>query len=232
MTAHEIITRRNLPHWYVPGMAHFITYRLAGTIPIQVMERLRRERQKLLKRPPESGNYAAGHKARVHKQFFASYDQYLDQPSHINWLARSDVSAIIRENLYFHDGQKYHLLEYCAMPNHVHVVLQPIESDGLGVVQPQAEIVSDEMADGYSPLSSIMHSLKGYTASKINALLGRSGQFWQHESYDHWVRDEEELFRIIEYIRQNPVLANLADSAEAYHCCSARDRAEGIRAKP
>src|SRR5207247_9218850 len=77
---------------------------------------------------------------------------------------------------------------------------------------PQARLLAvteDELPDARSPLASIMHSLKSYTASKINAILKRSGQFWQHESYDHWVRDDDELARIVEYIAWNPVKAKL-----------------------
>src|SRR5437868_13312707 len=66
-----------------------------------------------------------------------------------------------------------------------------------------------ETADGRGPLAEIMHSLKSYTANRANEILGRSGQFWQHESYDHWVRDDEELERIVAYIAWNPVKANL-----------------------
>ena len=81
-----------------------------------------------------------------------------------------------------------------------------------------------ETADTVSPLSSIMHSLKGYTAHQANKILGRQGGFWQHESYDHWVRDEDELERIVEYIDANPVRARLAPRPHDWYFCSAHDR--------
>ena len=87
-----------------------------------------------------------------------------------------------------------------------------------------AGLVSDERADAGSPLSAVMHSLKSYTAHRANELLGRSGQFWQHESYDHWVRDEEELERIVNYIAWNPVRANLVQEPHRWFFCSAHDR--------
>lgn len=56
-----------------------------------------------------------------------------------------------------------------------------------------------------------MHWLKGSTARKANQLLGRTGMpFWQDESYDHWVRDRQQLERIVRYIEDNPVSAGLA----------------------
>ena len=81
-----------------------------------------------------------------------------------------------------------------------------------------------EIADKDSPLSAIMHSLKSYTAHEANKLLGRTGPFWQHESYDHWVRDEGELDRIVAYINANPIKAGLAARAHEFLWCSAHDR--------
>ncbi|PKN72084.1 MAG: hypothetical protein CVU50_08865 [Candidatus Cloacimonetes bacterium HGW-Cloacimonetes-3] len=45
-------------------------------------------------------------------------------------------------------------------------------------------------------------------------ILNRTGSIWYHEYYDYWVRNQEELYRIIEYIRQNPVKAKLVDKPE------------------
>jgi REP element-mobilizing transposase RayT len=59
-----------------------------------------------------------------------------------------------------------------------------------------------------------MQSLKWYTAKECNKILNCTGQFWQHESYDHVVRNEEELNRIIEYILNNPVKAGLVETHE------------------
>lgn len=43
----EVMSRRNLPHWYVPGAAHFVTYRLAGTIPVEMLRRTRSQLQRV-----------------------------------------------------------------------------------------------------------------------------------------------------------------------------------------
>jgi REP element-mobilizing transposase RayT len=54
-----------------------------------------------------------------------------------------------------------------------------------------------------------MQSLKRHTARQANRILNRRGTFWQAESYDHVVRDEQELERIVEYVIDNPVKAGL-----------------------
>jgi putative DNA methylase len=150
------------------------------------------------------------------------------------------VAALIRGNLYHHNGHKYRLLAYVVMPNHVHVLFQPltVATGGPPVANPtageppaatsftgpRAEGFSDEVLDGLSHLASIMHSLKSYTAHKANDLLGRSGPFWQAESYDRWVRDDDELERIIQHIAWNPVKARLVSQPHEWFFSSAHDR--------
>ena len=88
---------------------------------------------------------------------------------------------------YFQD--KRHLTFcYCVMPNHCHVVVKPI---------------------GEHRLEDILESWKGYVGFQINRQLGRHGSLWQDESYDRIVRDEEHLFRIVQYIGTNPAKAGL-----------------------
>lgn len=268
MSHHEVVTRGDLPHWYVPGAAHFVTYRLADTLPADVFRRLRSDRDARLRQSPAPGVARWEHKAQAHKQHFAAYDRYLDQVSPIRSLQKPAVAKIIVENLYHHHGAKYQLLEYTVMPNHVHVLFVPIfqnadagsighaspDAGSAGHVadaasvrtpnasvrvrvpthpanQPDLEFHSDETEDTRSPLSKIMHSLKSYTANEANKVLERTGRFWQRESYDHWVRDEAELFRIAEYIANNAVSANLAANAWDWPYCSAHDRKQP-RSKP
>ena len=63
--------------------------------------------------------------------------------------------------------------------------------------------------------------LKGFTAHEANRMLGRSGAFWQNESYDHLVRDGREFERIRAYMENNPVKAALAAAPELYAWSSA-----------
>jgi REP element-mobilizing transposase RayT len=63
-------------------------------------------------------------------------------------------------------------------------------------------------------LSDILHSWKSYTSKKVNKLIGRSGSFWQAESYNHIVRDDSDLIRCCEYTTGNPVAARLCEAPE------------------
>ncbi len=98
------------------------------------------------------------------------------------------------------DGQRYVLWAAVVMPDHVHLLLQP-----------------REQAPGkWWSLSSILHSIKSYTAKQINALLERKGAVWQDESFDRIVRDEDEFLEKWNYIRNNPVKSGLAHAAEEW----------------
>jgi putative DNA methylase len=267
MTNGERVTHGDLPHWYKPGYAHFVTYRLSGSIPLSLSRRWREEREAAVRAGPSEGMFVAEHLHRVHKRHFSKYDGYLDHHPRKRWLADESIASIIRENLYYHHGDKYELLAFCIMPNHVHVLLQPFEFGSeksslpdrggscqlprqqktqsadrqidnrplFGIERLDAEAgsfshdderppYSDEISDSRSPLSSIMHSLKSYTANCANQILGRTGRFWQHESYDHWVRDLDELERIVDYIRANPVRAGLCKTPAEWAWSSSADR--------
>ena len=220
----EIITRRHLPHWYVPGAAHFVTFRLAGSLPQAVVDRLKGRKDRLLRRRPPDGTSVGQYRERVHRELFAAYDAQLDRGSGSRWLVRPPIAALVRKGLYHLHGEKYGLLAHTIMPNHVHVLFLPYDCPEL---PPDAELPVErigETADKKSPLSSIMHSLKSYTAHEANRGLRREGAFWQHESYDHWVRDDEELERIVEYINANAVNADLAPRPHDWAWCSAHDR--------
>jgi putative transposase len=215
----EHITRRRLPHWYVPETACFVTFRLANTLPQPVILELRDRRESLLRSKPRS-EHTPEFQDRVHKQVFAAYDDWLDRLTDVAWLGDPRIAAIVRQNLYFHDQTSFRLLSYCVMPNHVHVLFQP---HGFKSPAPQHE-AGHETHSVQSPLTQVMHSIKSYTAHEANKLLCRHGPFWQRESYDHWVRDEGELERIVGYIQHNPVKARLVSQPQDWVYSSCHDR--------
>jgi hypothetical protein len=144
------VTRRRLLHWYQPGYAHFITYRLAGSIPTVRLRQWRRERTQLIRQASSLPyDVRAVRRSEIERQFFRRYDELLDRDSQNRWLADSRVAAVVRDNLYHHNGEKYQLLAYCVMPNHVHVLLQPFQI--VATVGQDSHVVSDEIADSKTP---------------------------------------------------------------------------------
>lgn len=128
------------------------------------------------------------------RKLFGKWDTELDKSiTGVKYLSVPCIADAVVESLHFRDGKVFELIALCIMPNHGHVVFTPLE----------------EVNGNYFSLSKIMHSFKRHTAHEANLILGRTGAFWQHENYDHFVRDETELERIIKYVLYNPVKANL-----------------------
>ena len=140
--------------------------------------------------------------SKSRKRYFKKFDEYLDRASHgPDWLREERIASIVADAMHYRDEKEYNLLAYNIMPNHVHIVFD---------VARFAES-RPSVRDGVSHyiVTDIIGSLKKHTALESNKILLRDGAFWQHESYDHVVRNEAELGRIIEYVLYNPVKAGL-----------------------
>jgi REP element-mobilizing transposase RayT len=106
----------------------------------------------------------------------------------------------VMENIRFNDGEKFDLFLAIAMPDHVHMLIQPRE------IKPGI----------WHDLGEIMKGIKGVSARRINQMLGTSGQVWQNESFDHIVRDEKEFDQKMNYMLYNPVKAGIVEEPEKY----------------
>jgi REP element-mobilizing transposase RayT len=94
---------------------------------------------------------------------------------------------------------RYNLISYCIMSNHVHLLIESLVTENANHHGKSAKY----------PLTETLRLIKGSAARDCNLALKREGHFWQHESYDRYVRDEQELARIIQYMLNNPVKAGL-----------------------
>ena len=173
-------SRGYLPHFDSPETVQFVTFRLADSLPKAVAEVLRHREDDVL---------------RIERE--------LDVGIGACWLRREEIASLVEAALLHFDGQRYRLLAWCIMPNHVHVVI--------------------EMMDGQS-LSSIVASWKSFTAHKANALLERNGRFWHADYFDRFMRNEEHLNQTVDYVEQNPVKAGLAAHPSDWTWSSARLR--------
>ena len=190
--------RRNLPHFQPRGATFLVNFRLAGSLPTEVIERLKAEADEIEQRLLNIADPDERFKIRDNEQrkLFGKWDDALHSTSHGPFYLQEDrVAEIVANSIRYHDGEWFDVIAFCIMPNHVHLVIVPYEKS--------------EETD-YS-LSKIMHNIKRNSAKQANQILGRTGIFWQHESYDHVVRDSVELERIIKYVLNNPVKAGLVD---------------------
>lgn len=139
----------------------------------------------------------------------AKIEDYLDNGFGNCELRDSRAAAVVEENWLHFDGQ-YRLLAWVVMPNHVHLLVEIWQT-------PQSELLKD---------------WKGYSARRINRILGRQSKLWQDDYWDRYVRDEEHYGKVIHYIEWNPVKAGLVKSPEQWPFSSARFRDEYNQLKP
>ena len=104
----------------------------------------------------------------------------------------------------FWDGKKLHLHAAVIMPDHVHLLLTP------------NTVHHSEVAAESTALSTLLHSIKGFSAKEVNRLMGRTGTVWMDESYDRYTRSEADFDEKYEYIANNPVKAGLVQLVGEY----------------
>lgn len=191
---------RNLPHWRQEGATYFVTFRLGDSIPANVLRQWEYEKQKWLAArgiecgqgddwKTQVGNLTAREQFLFHKHFNRLFHISLDQCQGACLLRHSDCVREVRSKLREIDATTCEVGDFVVMPNHVHVLLTPWPGQ---------------------KLESVMKAIKGATARKCNALLNRTGSFWQADSYDHIVRSLEQLQWYRGYIAANPEKAGVA----------------------
>ncbi len=184
-------SRDYLPHFDRPGLIQGITFRLHDSMPAIQLERWAQELKAL---PPS--------KQDVERQ--KRIAAYLDAGAGACWLKKPPIAGMVEEALLYFDGDRYRLLAWVVMPNHVHVL--------------------SEMKPDW-PLEKVISSWKTWTAKRANEFLGRSGIFWCRDFHDRYIRDREHLENAKRYIEQNPVKARLCKKAEDWRWSSAARKA-------
>jgi REP element-mobilizing transposase RayT len=177
---------RNLPHITQPGVMYFITFRLADAVPTEIAERWKRERDEWLTRHPKPWDAVV--EAEFRRRFTARMERWMDAGHGSCLLRQPEHREEVRRCLVHDDQAQHDLGDFVIMPNHVHLLLRPKKA-----VQ----------------LKTLLRPIKGVSARNINGATGNSGALWQGESFDHIVRSVDQLRRMQEYIRDNPIKAGL-----------------------
>jgi len=191
------VYQRHLPHWRQNGATYFVTFRLADSIPERVLLSLKEEREEWTKvletsrqnspngRIPESirAEYEA-----FHQRYWKVIEQELDQSSGSCELRSSTARNFVSNAIRHFADKRYFIYAAVVMPNHCHVLIKPFDGN---------------------PLEKVIASWKSFTANKINRITGVTGTFWQDESFDRIVRDENHFRKCVRYILKNPAKANL-----------------------
>jgi putative transposase len=185
-------SRRKLPHWEQGGCTYFVTFRLHDSIPKNKLAdwNLRRERWLRSRKLDATSPYEeilaclpSDQKNEYYETFWKGYHDMLDDCHGSCILRESQNAEIVSDALLYFQGERYQMGDFVIMPNHVHLLVVPHPDE---------------------TLEKALHSWKRYTARLINQRRNEMGQLWQHESYDHIVRNEAQMKRIQKYIQSNP----------------------------
>jgi putative transposase len=134
---------------------------------------------------------------------------------------------ILYDAILFQDNQKCKIFSFVIMPDHVHIILRPMELKG----------------NVFHNLSEIMKAIKGYSAKQIIKYLSQAQtgtsvppinnsssnivaqtsssvsplkHIFQDESFDRIIRNDKEFFEKLNYVLNNPVKRGLIENGYAY----------------
>jgi putative transposase len=177
---------RHLPHWRQRGATYFVTFRLADSLPQARRDQLQQWRAQWEREhpPPRSSRDWEA----FARQFTRATEAWMDEGNGECVFRSPELAELMSVSFLHFQDLRYSTICFVVMPNHCHVVVRPL---------------------GEFDLETILNSWKGYVGHEVNRRLGRRGPLWQDESYDRIIRDEEHLYRVVQYIGNNPAKAGL-----------------------
>ena len=189
----------HLPHWRQDGVTYFVTSRLADSMPREKLDQWRDERDTWLqahglRTVAQLDALSEKERNAFHRFFTAQWHRWLDAGHGACVLRSPEIHEIVIGELMGNHGQRYDLDAWVVMPNHFHALVTPLAGWTLG---------------------RVVKGWKGATSRAINLKLGRTGQLWQAEPYDHIVRSEAQLEHYRRYIAENPIKARLREGEYA-----------------
>ena len=117
-------------------------------------------------------------------------ERWMDEGYGACHFRKPNLATVMADALRFYEDSKCSVLCFIVMPNHVHAVMSPLAGN---------------------ELEEVLQRMKGWVARQINRELGQKSTIWAQESYDRIIRDEEHLFRAVQYVGRNGRAAGLGD---------------------
>ena len=210
-----ILTRMGnaLPRWLVDGVVYHVCFRLFDSVPQAKLREWNAAREQFRKRQKSGVQMTDGEVLALKNLYSETIERYLDSGYGECLLARPGVADILIDTI--RQGEKTDVAmasrhratamtpspqrklcrihAYGIMPNHAHVLVE-IPDKGL--------------------LIRLMQVWKSASSHRINRLLGRKGQVWQTDYYNHIVRTAREYEHQKAYALKNSMVASWALDTE------------------
>jgi putative transposase len=206
--------RGYLPHCDFPGLVQFVTFRLADSMPAS----RRQEWEHLL-----AIDDVREKRTRL--------EEYLDRGHGACQLREPRIAREVEKSLLHFEQQRYQILAWCVMPNHVHVLLHVWQTPLWKLVRSWkrhvATIAGAQQQERRSPTRREDHqSTKAPGRRPALRVPPDSPLRWQREYWDTYMRDEEQERTAIRYIENNPVKSRYCVFGRDWAFSSARFRDE------
>jgi len=199
---------RNLPHLDQTGSLTFVTMRLADSMPKEVVTKWHHEIESwlvengLANRNIEDilGDPAVHPKRKQELKRFKHrrWHGHLDDCHGACPLRDPKLAEEVGKSLLHFNGMRYDLERFIVMPNHAHVLIQ--------------------MRSGYE-LRKEFGGIMRFSGRTINRRMGKAGEFWQSEPFDHIVRSLDQFCYLQTYILENPLKARLREGEFLFWRC-------------
>ena len=201
--------RGYLPHCDFPNLVQFVTFRLADSMP----ESRRAEWEHFLKIEDD-------------REKRTKLEEYLDRGVGECHLRDPHVAKLAEDAMLHFHNERYELLAWCVMPNHVHVLVHVWNWPLWKMVQSWKHFVQTQ-----AKRSSAGCRLPAQIEVKLNRNepCRRPALRWQREYWDTFMRDETQEKTAVRYIENNPVKAKLCRVPADWPLSSARFRDEYAR---
>ena len=199
-------SRGYLPHFESSDAIQHVTFHLADSLAQSVLLRLESELRTL---PAE--NRDLERRRRV--------EAWIDAGHGCCVLRKPDIADLVQRSLLSLDSQRYRLLAWVVMPNHVHVLFEAMDGwTAAKIVASWKKFTARKICDCLR--DDCVHGTAGKTIANHGIGVPRR-PIWHREYWDRFIRNERHLLRAVEYIHMNPVKARLTASAENWRWSSA-----------
>src|SRR4051812_29192369 len=119
-----IHTRGYLPHVKREGASYFVTFRLADSLPKEVLMKIQTERAERLTqyyanegiaKKPGATPFQLDTLDQIERDYFRKVERYLDKGSGECWLKRSEIAELVCAALRYFDGQRFIMKAWVVM---------------------------------------------------------------------------------------------------------------------
>lgn len=201
-------SRGYIPHFDAEGSIQHLCFRLIDSLPAKTLEKLDQQLAALptADQDPERRKHI---------------DQLMDNGLGSCVLRLKKCGEIMQSTLLHHDQQHYHLLAWCIMPNHVHVLIERLETRSIAQIVKSWKTFSSRGIRAY--LKGLHADQEVGAPGNLNDIL-QYKSLWQRDYFDRYMRNEEHFHTTLAYIENNPVHAGLCKQAHHWPHSSASAR--------